>query len=78
MLQETSAECAMYTGGKEDCSHLFLECPFAHTIWASQSTSQVNFTSAEVFCGSLIGGAYRRDTEEGRLFAVLQATTATP
>ena len=33
-------ECVLCTGGKEDCSHLLFERPFAREIWASLSISQ--------------------------------------
>ena len=38
-------ECVMGTGGEEDCSQLFLECPFAQEIWTRQNISGVDITS---------------------------------
>ena len=32
MFPETSTECAMCTGGEEDCSQLFLKCTCAPAI----------------------------------------------
>ena len=71
MFQEASAECAICTGGEEDCSHLFFGYSFAPDIGVSQRTSSVHDTSAEAFRGSLMGGTYRSRVEEGRLFAML-------
>ena len=39
IFSEASVECAMCIGGKEDCSQLIFEYPFAHAIWACHRTS---------------------------------------
>ena len=65
-------QSAIWAQGKEDCSCLFLECPFAWAIWATQKISWVDIKSEEAFWCSLKGGIYRRHME-GRLFAVLWA-----
>ena len=44
MFPEAS-DCAMFTKGKEDCSHLFFKSTFARAVWANQSTSNVDVTA---------------------------------
>ena len=39
--------------------------------WAMQKISQVNVTSSEAFWGFLRGGVYRKEPDDGKLFAML-------
>ena len=33
LYSESSTECGLCSGAKEDCAHLFFECPFVRSIW---------------------------------------------
>ena len=41
MYLDTSDECILCRGGAEDCNHIFFQCPFARTIWATQGVMPV-------------------------------------
>ena len=43
------AEGIMCIGGEEDCSHLFIQWPFAKAIWDAQKMPRVDNSSKEAF-----------------------------
>ena len=73
MFPEASIKFVPCIGGEEDCSHLFLECPFAQEIWASQQIPQADASLAVACWGSLWGGIISRVGEPEWLLAMLWA-----
>ena len=73
LFPDTSAECIKCTGVEEDCFHLYFECHFAKAMWGVQKIPWVGISSGEAFWGLLRVGASKTVTEQGRLFAIIQA-----
>ena len=77
MFPEASVECAMCTGGEEDCFHLFFELPFTRAVWANQRTTRVDVTSDEALWRTLTGGQVQESSGgEKALRSAMGAMTA--
>ena len=55
----SSAECPLCVGVSKDCSHLFLECPFAQASWRAASSSSLDVSTAESFWYSIAQGSFQ-------------------
>ena len=69
---ETLTQCTICSGGEEDCTYLFSECPFARTIWNHQSIPSVDMISERSFWDSIRKGLMQKEGG-GRILAVLCA-----
>lgn len=70
---EEDATCVLCEGGREDCSHLFFECPVAREVWTAEGCARVDPSSETTFWTSLRAGTYRGEAEWQKLFAILWA-----
>ena len=59
--------------GGEYCKHLFFQCPFAHTIWASQVITSIEAIYETNFWDSIQRGRYRKKGKGGRILKVTWA-----
>ena len=72
MYSEILANCILLSGGEEDCTDLFFQCPFACMIWATQGVPSVDATYETTFRDS-IQQCRLSPKEGGRVLAVLWA-----
>ena len=64
-------ECPLCHVAKEDCCHLFFQCPLAQATWRAVSAGHLVTSSDKEFWISVSGGTFRREVEWQRIFATL-------
>ena len=52
---------------KEDCCHLFFQCPLVQAAWRAVGAGHLVTSSDEEFWNSVSGGIFRRETEWRRI-----------